>query len=461
VVESDVETGDSECGPGSQFNDRNVLVMGLGRFGGGVGVCRWLCRHGATVTVTDSAPQSALADSVAELADCDITFHLGRHDDRDLDRADLVVVNPAVDRRSSAFFARIVERGTPWTTEINLFLERCPGRVIGVTGTAGKSTTCALLFEALQPLTTGDRRVWFGGNVGRSLLGDLDDIGRSDLVILELSSFQLDTFARTKRGVHVALITNAWPNHLDRHGDFQAYLSAKLNLFRLQEPGSLAVVGAHDAALRKAVEAIAERTRARLLFVPQPSEPFGLLIPGPHNQANAACAATVARLLGVEQNVARDRMAGFPGLPHRLQHVGAFGGVDYFNDSKSTTPAGTATALASFDQPVIAIVGGQDRGDDIAPLLQALIDRAKAVVCMAQSGPVIARALTAARGARGRPVVEVASDLTDAVERAHQNAPAGGVILLSPGAPSYGEFVNYEDRGRAFVQAVRRLHDRQ
>ena len=452
---------DHEHRTGSGFQDRRVLVMGLGRFGGGVEVCRWLCERGAAVTVTDLADGIALADSVGQLADCDITFHLGGHDEGDLDATDLVVVNPAVDQRRSAFFARIVERGIPWTTEINLLLERCPGRLVGVTGTAGKSTTCALLDEALQPLATGGRRVWFGGNVGRSLLGDLDAIGPHDPVILELSSFQLETVNRIQRSPHVAVITNVWPNHLDRHGDLEAYLSAKLNLFRFQRAGDVAVVGSGNEALCRAVEAVASRTEARLVVVPEPAEPFQLRIPGAHNQANAACAATVAGLLGVAENEARARMAEFPGLPHRLQHVGTFDGVACYNDSKSTTPASTAMALSAFDRPVIAIVGGQNRGDAPGPLVEAVIGGARAVVCTGQSGPQIARAVTAARGNRDQPAVEIASDLTDAVGRARRLATPGCAILLSPGAPSYDEFVNYEHRGRAFVDAVKRRPDRQ
>lgn len=446
---------------GSRFDSRRVLVMGLGRFGGGAGVCRWLGQQGARVTVTDLADESTLADSVAQLADRDIAFHLGRHDEGDLDAAELVVVNPAVDRHKSAFFTRILERGIPWTTEINLFLERCRGRVIGITGTTGKSTTCALLNEALTPLASQNRRVWLGGNVGGSLLGDLEAIGPHDLVILELSSFQLEAVPQIQRSPNVAVITNAWPNHLDRHGDFETYLSAKLNLFRFQQASDVAVVGSRDQALRRAVEVIASQNRARLVTVSDTAEPFQLRIPGAHNQANAACAATVAGLLGVAASQARAAMAEFPGLPHRLQHAGKFDGVDYYDDSKSTTPAGTAAALASFGRPVIVIVGGRDRGDDVSQLVEAVIAGAQAVVCMGDSGSQIARAVAAVRGDRDRPAVEIASDLADAVGRARRRAAPGRVIVLSPGAPSYGEFVNYVDRGRAFVEAVNRRSDGQ
>ena len=489
------------------FVDRDVLVVGLGTFGGGIGVTRWLCGQGARVTVTDMADRTTLADSVAGLAGCDVEFHLGGHDERDLATADLVVVSPAVDQRRSPFFARIVEMGIPWTTEMNLFLERCPGRVIGVTGTAGKSTTCALIYEILREEERDSRRVWFGGNVGKSLLGDLPQMGADDLIVLELSSFQLESVARIQKGPAIAAITNVWPNHLDRHGDFDAYLSAKLNIFRFQGPGCTAVIGADDRQLcqalggppplevgeskmsagedscpsassappcpkdmghpvivgtwderlRLAVKAIVADTGVSLVEVEPPEVPYELRMPGRHNQLNAICAATVARLVGVGEADLRARMARFGGLPHRLEHVARLDDVDYYNDSKSTTAKGITAALASFDRPVVLIVGGVDRGEDVSPLIEAMRSGVRAVIGTGRFGGRIAAALTETAGRADSPGVEQASDLAGAVHRARQVARPGDVIILSPGAPSYDEFVNYEDRGRTFVRIVQGL----
>ncbi|MHC4233821.1 MAG: UDP-N-acetylmuramoyl-L-alanine--D-glutamate ligase [Planctomycetota bacterium] len=445
----------------AEVRNRSVLVMGLGRFGGGIGACRWLCAQGAEVTATDLADADALADSVAQLSDCDITFHLGGHDERDLETADLVVVSPAVDRRRSEFFSQIRQRRIPCTTEINLFLERCRGRVIAVTGTAGKSTTCALLHAVLEPPAVGERGVWFGGNVGRSLLADLPRIRPDDFVIVELSSFQLETMTKIEMSPHVAAITNVWPNHLDRHGDFESYLDAKLSLFRLQQAGCAAVVGPGDAALREVVAEIASRTGTELVVPPEPAEPYELRIPGRHNRVNAACAGTVAALLGVEESAARARMAAFGGLPHRLEHVGRLAGIDYYNDSKTTTARGVATALEAFDRPAIVIAGGQDRGDDLGPLVDAVTRRARAVVCIGQCARRLAEAVTAARRSPNLPTVDTAADLAEAVPLARRQAAPGDVILLSPGAPSYDQFANYEQRGQEFSRLVNSLNDRQ
>ncbi|MCP4247628.1 MAG: UDP-N-acetylmuramoyl-L-alanine--D-glutamate ligase, partial [bacterium] len=358
------------------------------------------------------------------------------------------------------FFAEVLRRRIAWTTEINLFLARWRGQGVGATGTAGKSTTCALLYEILADQAAFEqrgglgRRVWFGGNVGRSLLGDLDDIQRDHLVILELSSFQLETIEPGVLAPRVALLTNAWPNHLNRHEDFDAYLSAKLNLFRNQRPECTAVVGPTDDLVVSAVERMAERTGAEVVAVSAPQEPYELRIPGRHNQINAACAETVAELMGADPESARVRMAAFAGLRHRLEHVACRDGIDFYDDSKTTTPQGVSTAMASFDRPVILIAGGQDRGDDLGPVVDAAVARAKAVVCIGQSGQRLAEAIRAGSGRGHERRVAAAPDLTGALVQLRPWTTAGDVVLLSPGAPSYDQFANYEQRGEEFRRLV-------
>lgn len=224
---------------------RRAVVMGLGRFGGGIGVVRWLVHEGAEVIVSDQAEERALADSLAQLGGLPITVHCGGHDPADLTGADLLVVSPAVDRCRSAFVKEARRRGVRLTSEINLFLERCRGRVIGVTGTTGKSTTCAMIHavldEAARQGLCSAERVWLGGNIGRSLLADLPAIGPGDWVVLELSSFQLEHLAAAR--FPVVVITNLRPHHLERHGTFAEYLASKLNLCRCQDRCGVVVVG--------------------------------------------------------------------------------------------------------------------------------------------------------------------------------------------------------------------------
>lgn len=496
-----------------EFEDRKVLVMGLGRFGGCIGAARWLCAQGARVTVTDLAGEDKLAESLRALANLPIAKRLGGHDERDLDGCDLLVVSPAVDKARSSFFQEAVRRGIPWTSEMNLFLERCRGRVIGVTGTVGKSTTTAMIGAILDRAKTladwshGD--VWLGGNIGKSLLDDLPRIGPGDLVVLELSSFQLEDAAAIRRSPHVALVTNLRDNHLDRHGTMEAYAAAKANIFLHQgaDDWLLLPMGEDLSLFGDAIQrrdlvkwyGVDADHRAVMSNAPETDDharrvPLNLALPGVHNLKNAAGALAVADLFGVDEALSRAALEEFKGLPHRLEFVGEFGGVRYYNDSKATTPEAAMTSLAAFERGrVILIVGGSDKGSDFTALGKAIADRAKAVVCIGETAGAIAGAIragqegaadrtwstaapgcdlnegarsTAAPGCvsrppsagddRGRsPVVEIASDFSSAMSAAHRLATPGDVVLLSPACASYDWFRNYEHRGDAFRRIVR------
>ena len=436
---------------------RRVLVMGLGRFGGGIGVTRWLVEQGARVTVTDAAAAETLAESVGQLDGLNVGFHLGGHAPSDLDETELLVVSPAVDKRTSDFFRTAADRGIPWTSEMNLFLERCPSRIAGITGTAGKSTTCAMthhiLAAAVEARGAPFRRAWFGGNIGRSLLADLTGMTPDDVVLLELSSFQLEDAASVRISPSVSAILNLSPNHLDRHGDEQGYLDAKLNIVRYQRAGDFAVVGPDNPRVLSAVAEVAARTGARLVPV-SADRVFDLTVPGRHNQINANCAAAVCRSLDVDDEFAARALISFRSLPHRLQYVATYRGVAYYNDSKSTTPEATVTAVEAMDRPAVVIVGGYDKHLPLEAMAVALAQRAKAVVCCGAAGARYAAAVIAARGGASHPDVERVDHLADAMVRAQALASAGDAVLLSPGCSSYDEFTNYEQRGQRFADAV-------
>src|ERR1043166_4919005 len=223
----------------AEFKGKRVIVMGLGRFGGGIGVTRWLCGQGADVHVTDLADAEALQESVAALDGLPVTYRLGGHDEADLDRCDVLVVSPAVDKRRSEFFQVARRRNIPWTSEMNLFLQRCRGRIVGVTGSVGKSTTTAMIGAILDAASEKWKhgRVWLGGNIGKSLLDDLSNIGERDIVVLELSSFQLEDAAEIRMSPNIAVVTNVKENHLDRHGTMGEYAAAKGNIYRFQTAG--------------------------------------------------------------------------------------------------------------------------------------------------------------------------------------------------------------------------------
>jgi UDP-N-acetylmuramoylalanine--D-glutamate ligase len=424
------------------LSGQRVTVVGLGRFGGGVGVTQWLCQQGAKVTVVDKADEAALADSVAQLAGCEVTLHLGGHREADFVDTDLLVVNPAVPKDLPELLAAEAT-GVPRTSEINLFLERCPAPVVGITGSVGKSTTTAMIGEILA----GKFSAHVGGNIGGSLLGVLADIQPDHVVVVELSSFQLEDLPLLGVGPNVAVVTNLQPNHLDRHGDMANYGAAKKNIVAFQRPDDVLVLNRADAQLA----AWADDALGRVDWFDPADEPFELAIPGLHNQANAQAAWAAARQLGIDRQTAAAALKEFRGLPHRLQLAAQRDGVRYVNDSKCTTPGGAMVALDAFERGrCVILVGGYDKGVGFDELGQALAERAKGVIAMGQTGPAIAAAVEGARQGQS-PVVEKADDLPSAVAAAERLAEPGDVVLLSPACASYDQFDNYEQRGDVFV----------
>ncbi len=455
-------------GPGS-IAGRRALVVGLGRFGGGVGVTRWLAEQGAIVTVTDQARPEALADSLTSLHDLDLTFHLGGHDLGDLDAVDFVVVNPAVNKDKSEFFHVIQSRSIAWSTEMNLFCERCPAEIIGVTGTFGKSTTCAMLaevFDKCRPAGTGWTGVYLGGNIGRSLLTDLNSIRPTDLVVLEMSSAQLEDLPRIQWAPPIALITNLSPHHLDRYGEYDRYVATKLNIARDLHCQSHVFVGEIDAEAARMIRRQAVRHEARVTRV-QPLDPRAdLLVPGEHNQANAACVMAVARHLGIPETEVRGVLRTFRGLPHRLEFVRTIDGVDYYNDSKSTSPVTMMRALTALERPIIAIVGGQKKDVPLEVCAASLAKSCRAVICTGESRATFARAVRGAattldRIDAQRPVVaHEVEGLAEGVLLGRNEAKRGDAVLFSPGAPSFDAYANFAERGAHFVELVNVLDAR-
>jgi UDP-N-acetylmuramoylalanine--D-glutamate ligase len=439
------------------WHDKRVTVMGLGRFGGGVGVTRWLARNGAKVLVTDKAPADTLRDSLDEIAGLDVELRLGEHVERDFRETELVVVSPAVPD-ASPFLQAARDARVPVTTEINLFVERCPARCVGVTGSVGKSTITAMIGHVLERTLT-DRRVWVGGNVGRSLLEDLGEMTADDLVVLELSSFQLARTPMVRWSPHVAVITNISPNHLDWHGTYEAYVAAKLAIVQFQDRNRDTVILGDDAELRRHFNAsfddgpgvwrygldgdtpAAQRGRQRLRW-----KDVQLGVPGRHNRENAAAALTVAHVLGIEADAAGAALATFAGLPHRLQRVAVRDGVAYYNDSKSTTPEAAITAMNALDAPLLIILGGYDKNIDLTAAAERAAKRAKFAACIGQTG---SRLVDAVRQAGGS--AELFESLAAAVAACRQRAAPGDAILLSPACASWDMFIDYRQRGEEFT----------
>ncbi|HEX8521863.1 MAG TPA: UDP-N-acetylmuramoyl-L-alanine--D-glutamate ligase [Tepidisphaeraceae bacterium] len=424
------------------LRNKRVTVAGLGRFGGGIAVTRWLVAQGAQVLVTDLSSADQLTDSIKQLEDLDVQFALGGHRAEDFTAADLVVTSPAV-KPTSAFIAAAREAGVPVTTEIRLFLERCPAKVIAVTGTKGKSTTTAMLGRILES-SLPHRKVWVGGNIGKSLLGDLGAILADDLVVLELSSFMLEYLAPMQWSPHVAVVTMLAVDHVDWHGSERSYLEAKKNIVRFQREEDFAVLG-RDVPH---ADSFAASTKAQIVWFSTSARRFDLLVPGEHNQFNAHAAYTAASLFGVTWEQAQHALTRFTGLPHRLQLVHEEAGVRFYNDSIATIPQAAVAALEAFEpRTVIQIVGGYDKGLAFDGMARALDKRAKAILCIGKTADKIANLIPS-----DTDRVQICGDLASAMRRAKQIASQGDVVLLSTGCASYDQFANFEQRGETFAK---------
>jgi UDP-N-acetylmuramoylalanine--D-glutamate ligase len=441
-----------------RFDGCNVLVMGLGSFGGGIGAVRFLTNQGARITVTDLADERKLAGSIAQLRDLPITWRLGGHCEEDFTNADWVVVNPAVPE-GSPWLKLIRDRNIPLTTEMNLFFQRCPAPIVGITGSNGKSTTSSMIAAILRAGQHGTAavqydNVWFGGNIGgESLLEKIDRISPNDLVVLELSSFQLYWLALIKKSPHIAVITNLNPNHLDWHGTMQAYEKAKQNIIRFQQPNDFTVLNRQDPTLKNWADQASGQVR---WFPAGDVDAIKLTVPGRYNRLNAAAALTVADILGVAPNPARVVLKAYKALPHRLELVGEVDGVRYYNDSKSTTPDSALAALEAFSEKKVMILGGYDKKVSFSALLERMAREVDAVILIGQIKNMLAEQLGEIKRQNklDHPVCVKADDFSQAVAAARREARPGSVVLLSPGCASYDMFRNYEDRGEQFRRLV-------
>jgi UDP-N-acetylmuramoylalanine--D-glutamate ligase len=457
------------------FAGRRVTIMGLGFFGGAIGLARYLVAQGAQVTVTDVKSAAELHDSVAALAGLPVRLVLGRHEWADFTEADVVFASPAV-REDSPYLVAARAHGIPLDTEMNLFMRLCRGSIIGVTGSNGKTTTTSLIGAILRATNPRTR---IGGNIGRSLLPELADIAPGDPVVLELSSFQLEDLAEVGRSPHIALLLNLSPNHLDRHGSMAAYAAAKQQIFAYQGPDDVAILNADDARLRPlaaelrgqprffslegAVEAGAYCDGERLLVagagaVTEVCQAQEIPLLGRHNVANVLAAVAAAAAWGVPAAVMRAAIRAFPGVEHRLERVGERRGVSFYNDSIATSPTGTLAALAAIQQPIWLIAGGYDKGLPFQALGEAIVRRVKGVLLIGNTAAQIAAAIaTAHRPGASLPTMVFCRDLREAVQAAYRAAAPGEVVLLSPACASYDQFRNFVERGRLFKQLVAEL----
>jgi UDP-N-acetylmuramoylalanine--D-glutamate ligase len=402
-----------------------VLVLGLGRSGRAAAAA--LVRRGVDVVAAD---RSAAADA-GRLADEGVEVRLGSEEESLLDGVELVVKSPGVPAESP-LAAAARARAIPVWSEVELGFRLLPGNpLIGVTGTNGKTTTTELLAAIFR---AAGRNVEAAGNVGRALTDVALQIEPGTTVVCELSSFQLED-VRTL-ACDVAVLLNLEPDHLDRHGTFEAYRDAKLRIFERARakvvPRGLGLDGIEFAA-------------DDLL----PAEPR---IPGAHNRENAAAATAAARAAGVDDAAIAEALRTFAGVEHRLELVRELDGVRYVNDSKATNTAAARRGVAAYDAPLRLILGGSLKGEDFAPLARELPANVRSVYLIGEATEQLAAALDVAGRAYSRDV-----DLAHALAHAHADAQPGDIVLLSPAAASFDQFSSFEERGDAFRRLVEEL----
>lgn len=446
---------------GKVERDSRILVIGAGREG--MSAARFLAATGAYVTLTDRKShilRDYPGDSSGRITESPEVINA-------LDSIEAVVVSPGVPD-SNPLLAEAMRRGLPITNATQIFFQRCPCPIVGVTGSSGKSTTTALIASILRE---DGRDVALGGNIGNPMLDLLEDLHLHSIAVLELSSFQLQFLDVSP---HLAVVTNVTPNHLDRHRDFAAYLAAKTNILSNAKATDIAVLNRDDPIVRE----MRRRTKANVLWFGlehdeglngyvkdgaisvtleghqrQIIDTGSLPLPGQHNLANALAATCAAAALGVETDSIAAALSTFHGLPHRLERVAVVDEVLYVDDSIATSPERAAVGLDSTATPVVLIAGGRSKHLPWLPMLKAIDGKAHTVVLVGEAAGDLQEAIEGFEW--HHPVASVrAPSFAEAVTLGRSKAQKGDTTLLSPGCTSYDMFSDYEERGNAFKSAV-------
>ena len=445
-----------------ELRDKNVLIVGFERTG--EALCRFLLDRGARVRVTEKKAAEAFGDKVRTWTERGALFETGGHRPESFLAADLIIPSPGVPPLAEILAAR--EKGIPVISEIELAYLFLRGKIVGITGSNGKSTTTTLVYDILRD---AGLRARLAGNIGRPLVSFVDNSRDDDVFVTEISSFQLEYTERFTPAV--AAVLNVSENHIDWHKTFENYFAAKKKLVLRQGPKGQAVLNRDNPLVwGLAAEAASEvhgfsrkRRLRRGAFVEdgwvvvRDGEPERVLpaarvpLPGAHNLENVLAAALIGRLLGVPAPTLRRSILSFRGLEHRLEDVLRIKGVRFVNDSKATTVDAALKALASFDRPVVLILGGRGKGGDFSPLRAAVRKRVRSVVLVGEAADKIEKALG------GVVPIDRVPTYREVVRIAFDRAVRGDVVLLAPACTSWDMFKDFEERGRTFKREVRRL----
>jgi UDP-N-acetylmuramoylalanine--D-glutamate ligase len=451
------------------YSGKSILVAGAGR--SGIAAARFLLSRGARVILTDTQSGDVLESRIAPLLDIasrtgDLVLELAGHRSESFARCDLVIVSPGIPL-ALPFFDISRKAGIPIIAEVELACRHLKGKIIGITGSNGKTTTTTLVSRLLAGAGLSG---YAAGNIGAPLIGFVDDSSPEDIYAVELSSFQLEGIQDFRP--HIAAILNLTPDHLDRYDGFEGYIAAKRRIFMNQRETDFAVLNADDIG----TAAIGNRVCAkptwfsrltnpahgafvrngRVIFRDEKGESdlFGtdaIALKGSHNLENALAACAMAILSGAAPESLEESIRKFPGVEHRIEFVTERDGVQYYNDSKATNVDATIKSIEAFKGNILLIAGGRDKAGDFNALRSPVRERVKHVVTIGEAAEKLKRALADVTG------VSEARSMQEAVSISRQLARPGDVVLLAPACASFDMFRDYEHRGRVFKEAVRDL----
>lgn len=415
------------------FKGKKVTIMGLGLLGGGVGAARFFVKQGAKVLVTDQKTKNELKESIKKLKGLPIKYVLGKHRKEDFKNTDLVIKNPGVPKNSP--YLKIAKKNNiPIKNDVSIFFDLCPAKIIGITGTKGKSTTATLIYLFLKKKYP---KTFLAGNIGVSPLEIIPKITKKSIVVLELSSFELEDL---KKSPQIAIITTLFPDHLNRYRNFKEYIEAKKPIFKYQKKSDILILNYNDPETRK----FAKEALSTVYFF---------------KDSNVSAALLVAKIFDIAKGDIKKILSKFKGIPNRQEFIATKKGVKYFNDTTATTPQSVILAIKTFGErfpkaKIILIAGGQDKNLDYRNLAKEIQKEVDYLVLLPGTASGKLKGVLKELSSFKR---SLAPSMEQAVRKASELAKKGDIVLLSPGAASLNLFKNEFDRGNNFNKAVKNL----
>ena len=456
------------------WQSRNVLIIGAARQG--LAAARYLSQHDANVIINDQRPEQQLQNEMNNLQSLNVKWITGSHPISILENIDTVCISGGVPLQLP-LIVEAKKRNILLTNDSEIFMQAVNCPVVGITGSSGKTTTTALVGEIAKSTESESTKVWVGGNIGKPLIEQIDTIQPEDLVILELSSFQLELMCTSP---YIASITNITPNHLDRHETIEAYTSAKARILEFQKNTDIAILNRDDQGawnLRDKTNGQLfsfGKSKANLLgngvyieddtiAILNDGQTFPVCLTkdtpllGEHNLLNIMAACSIAFALNISTDKMLNAIKAFQGVPHRLEFVKEIDEVKWYNDSIATAPERTIAAIKSFNEPIVLLLGGKDKNLPWERLSEIIHEKVDHVVIFGSAKELIETAVGSVEINKRPYSVNICKNMEGAIQIAHKIAEAGDIVLLSPGATSYDEFSDFEERGEKFRSWVQQL----